>query len=182
MSAARRSLVIGAGVVGLCCARALLREGYAVTVIDRDPAGDKASFGNAGGLGVTEILPAAMPGSSSGRSRAGSPIPSALCRSDPRTCRAWRPGSCASCAARRPARRRGSRACWRVCWRLSTTICCRSWPNSGWPATCTASARSGSTTRRRGLSAMRRLTICAVNMALRSRRSASPRPAGWSQR
>jgi D-amino-acid dehydrogenase len=62
MSAARRSLVIGAGVVGLCCARALLREGYAVTVIDRDPAGDKASFGNAGGLGVTEILPAAMPG------------------------------------------------------------------------------------------------------------------------
>jgi D-amino-acid dehydrogenase len=62
MSAARRSLVIGAGIVGLCCARALLREGHAVTVIDRDPAGDKVSFGNAGGLGVTEILPAATPG------------------------------------------------------------------------------------------------------------------------
>ena len=62
MSAAPRSLVIGAGIVGLCCARALLREGHAVTVIDRDPAGDKASFGNAGGLGVTEILPAATPG------------------------------------------------------------------------------------------------------------------------
>jgi D-amino-acid dehydrogenase len=46
MSAARRSLVIGAGIVGLCCARALLREGHAVTVIDRDPAGDKVSFGN----------------------------------------------------------------------------------------------------------------------------------------
>ena len=62
MSAAPRSLVIGAGIVGLCCARALLREGHAVTVIDRDPAGDKVSFGNAGGLGVTEILPAATPG------------------------------------------------------------------------------------------------------------------------
>jgi D-amino-acid dehydrogenase len=62
MSAARRSLVIGAGIVGLCCARALLREGHAVTVIDRDPVGDKVSFGNAGGLGVTEILPAATPG------------------------------------------------------------------------------------------------------------------------
>jgi D-amino-acid dehydrogenase len=49
--------VIGAGIVGLCCARALLREGHAVTVVDRDPAGDKVSFGNAGGLGVTEILP-----------------------------------------------------------------------------------------------------------------------------
>ena len=63
MSAAPRSLVIGAGIVGLCCARALLRDGHAVTVVDRDPAGDKASFGNAGGLGVTEILPAATPGS-----------------------------------------------------------------------------------------------------------------------
>jgi D-amino-acid dehydrogenase len=62
MSAAPRSLVIGAGIVGLSCARALLREGHAVTVVDRDPAGDKVSFGNAGGLGVTEILPAATPG------------------------------------------------------------------------------------------------------------------------
>lgn len=62
MSAAPRSVVIGAGIIGLSCARALLREGHAVTVIDRDPAGDKTSFGNAGGLGVTEILPAAAPG------------------------------------------------------------------------------------------------------------------------
>ena len=62
MNAAPRSLVIGAGIVGLCCARALLHEGHTVTVVDRDPAGDKVSFGNAGGLGVTEILPAATPG------------------------------------------------------------------------------------------------------------------------
>ncbi len=62
MSASSRIVVIGAGIIGLSVARALLREGHGVTVIDRDPAGDKASFGNAGGLGITEILPAAAPG------------------------------------------------------------------------------------------------------------------------
>ncbi len=62
MSGAPHVLVIGAGIVGLSCARAMCRDGHAVTVLDRDPAGDKASFGNAGGLGITEILPAAAPG------------------------------------------------------------------------------------------------------------------------
>lgn len=55
-------LVIGAGIVGLSCADALLQDGHQVTVLDRDPAGDKASFGNAGGIGVTEIVPASVPG------------------------------------------------------------------------------------------------------------------------
>ena len=62
MSGPQRSVVIGAGIVGLSCARMLLRAGHGVTVIDRHPAGDKASFGNAGGIGVTEILAAAAPG------------------------------------------------------------------------------------------------------------------------
>ena len=62
MSAPLNIVVIGAGIIGLSVARALRRDGHGVTVIDRDPAGDKASFGNAGGLGVTEILPAAAPG------------------------------------------------------------------------------------------------------------------------
>lgn len=55
-------LIAGAGIVGLSTARALLADGHNVTVVDRDPAGDKASFGNAGGLGVTEIVPASVPG------------------------------------------------------------------------------------------------------------------------
>lgn len=57
-----RMLVVGAGIIGLSCARALVADGHQVTVLDRDPPGDKASFGNAGGLGVTEIVPASVPG------------------------------------------------------------------------------------------------------------------------
>ncbi|HEY9215262.1 MAG TPA: FAD-binding oxidoreductase [Ancylobacter sp.] len=57
-----RILVIGAGIVGLSCAHALAKDGHIVTVLDRDPPGDKCSFGNAGGLGVTEIIPASVPG------------------------------------------------------------------------------------------------------------------------
>ena len=37
-------VVIGAGVVGLGCAYHLRQEGLAVTVVDRDPEGDKARF------------------------------------------------------------------------------------------------------------------------------------------
>ena len=54
--------VIGAGIVGLAVAHALVRDGARVTVVDRDPGGDKASFGNAGGIGVTECVPASVPG------------------------------------------------------------------------------------------------------------------------
>lgn len=55
-------IVIGAGIVGLATAYHLLREGVCVTVVDRDPEGDKASFGNAGGIAVTEVIPASVPG------------------------------------------------------------------------------------------------------------------------
>lgn len=55
-------IVIGAGIVGLATAHHLLREGVCVTVVDRDPEGDKASFGNAGGIAVTEVIPASVPG------------------------------------------------------------------------------------------------------------------------
>ena len=51
-------VVIGAGVIGLSAAYYLVADGHHVTVLDRDPAGDKASFGNAGGIGISEIIPA----------------------------------------------------------------------------------------------------------------------------
>jgi len=55
-------LVVGAGIVGLGCAYHLRKNGLGVTVVDRDPEGDKASFGNAGGIGISEVVPAAVPG------------------------------------------------------------------------------------------------------------------------
>src|SRR5437016_4337427 len=58
----RHIAVVGAGVIGLATAFHLLKRGARVTILDRDPAGDKTSFGNAGGIGVTEVMPAAMPG------------------------------------------------------------------------------------------------------------------------
>ncbi len=53
---------MGAGIVGLAAAYHLLKEGAQVTVVDRDADGDKCSFGNAGGIAVTEVMPAAAPG------------------------------------------------------------------------------------------------------------------------
>jgi D-amino-acid dehydrogenase len=55
-------VVIGAGIVGLACAWAALRDGARVTVIDRDFEGDRASHGNAGGIAVTESTPIAVNG------------------------------------------------------------------------------------------------------------------------
>lgn len=58
--------VIGGGVVGLNVALALQREGFAVTVYDRDEATDAASRGashrNAGGFAFSDIFPLASPG------------------------------------------------------------------------------------------------------------------------
>ena len=55
-------VVIGAGIVGLSAAYHLHADGHRVTVVDRDPDGDRASSGNAGGIGISEIVPASVPG------------------------------------------------------------------------------------------------------------------------
>lgn len=49
--------IIGAGIVGVSAAAFLQREGYRVTVIDRVPPGEGCSFGNAGGLAFSEVVP-----------------------------------------------------------------------------------------------------------------------------
>jgi len=43
-------LVIGGGIVGVCCALALRRDGHQVTLVDRNEPGTQCSFGNAGTL------------------------------------------------------------------------------------------------------------------------------------
>lgn len=54
--------VVGGGIIGLATAYHLVKSGAQVTVIDRDPDGDRASMGNAGGIAVTEVFPASAPG------------------------------------------------------------------------------------------------------------------------
>ncbi|MFI2714692.1 NAD(P)/FAD-dependent oxidoreductase [Micromonospora sp. NPDC018662] len=57
-------LVIGAGMVGLCCAWFLHRAGHTVTVVDRGEVGDPAacSAGNTGFVGTQGSAPLAEPG------------------------------------------------------------------------------------------------------------------------
>jgi len=54
--------VLGAGVVGLCCAVSLQRAGFSVTLVDRLDPGTGTSFGNAGLIQIDSVVPIATPG------------------------------------------------------------------------------------------------------------------------
>ena len=58
----RRATVIGAGIVGVCCASYLQREGFDVEIVDFADPGTQCSFGNAGGICPGSCVPIAMPG------------------------------------------------------------------------------------------------------------------------
>jgi glycine/D-amino acid oxidase-like deaminating enzyme len=61
-NAARRIGVIGAGIVGVCAASWLQRDGHRVLLIDPADPGTGASFGNAGCFNGSSVTPMAMPG------------------------------------------------------------------------------------------------------------------------
>jgi len=56
--------VVGAGIVGVCCAILLRRQGAEVTIIDAGAPGgtQAASYGNGGWLSPASIVPMSMPG------------------------------------------------------------------------------------------------------------------------
>ena len=54
--------VVGAGIIGICCALKLQMQGHQVTVIDPRPAGTATSFGNAGVVADSMIMPYSAPG------------------------------------------------------------------------------------------------------------------------
>jgi D-amino-acid dehydrogenase len=57
----RQIVVVGAGVIGVCCALYLRRDGHEVTLVDRFSPGEGCSFGNAGLLARSSISPMADP-------------------------------------------------------------------------------------------------------------------------
>lgn len=54
--------IVGAGIVGICCALSLLEKGTRVRLVDRDAPGQGASSGNAGVISPWSCVPQSMPG------------------------------------------------------------------------------------------------------------------------
>lgn len=54
--------VIGAGMVGVCAASFLQRAGHDVFIVEPDNPGEGTSFGNAGCLNGSSVVPMSMPG------------------------------------------------------------------------------------------------------------------------
>ena len=55
-------LIIGGGVVGLCSAYYLAKAGHQVTVVDQSDMEDGCSYGNAGMIVPSHVIPMAQPG------------------------------------------------------------------------------------------------------------------------
>ncbi|WP_229722492.1 NAD(P)/FAD-dependent oxidoreductase [Xylophilus rhododendri] len=58
----RTALVVGAGIVGLTVAKALMDGGHAVRLVDPSAPGSGCSSGNSGALSSGSVAPLAMPG------------------------------------------------------------------------------------------------------------------------
>lgn len=54
-------VIVGGGLIGLCSAHALLRDGHKVTIIESDHPGAGAAIGNAGELTPQQVAPLASP-------------------------------------------------------------------------------------------------------------------------
>ena len=59
---AKSVIIIGGGIIGLCSAYYLQKEGHKVTVIDKSDYSSGASFVNAGYITPSHIIPLAVPG------------------------------------------------------------------------------------------------------------------------
>lgn len=56
------AIVIGGGIVGVCCALYLQREGYRVTLIDPAAPGNSTAKWSCGQMAVSEVIPLSKPG------------------------------------------------------------------------------------------------------------------------
>jgi len=62
MKPAETALVIGGGIVGVCCALYLQRAGYAVTLVDPEAPGNSTAKWSCGQMAVGEVVPLSKPG------------------------------------------------------------------------------------------------------------------------
>ncbi|RTY58302.1 FAD-dependent oxidoreductase [Pantoea sp. YU22] len=62
MSKQQQSVVIGGGIVGVCCALYLQKEGHQVWLIDPAAPGDSTAKWSCGQMAVSEIIPLSKPG------------------------------------------------------------------------------------------------------------------------
>ncbi|KXU34243.1 amino acid dehydrogenase [Ventosimonas gracilis] len=62
MSDAQQAIVIGGGIVGICCALYLQRENWQVTLIDPAEPGDSTAKWSCGQIAVSEVIPLSKPG------------------------------------------------------------------------------------------------------------------------
>ncbi len=58
----KNCIVVGGGIIGLCAAYYLSKEGHKVTIIDKDSISNGASFINAGYITPSHIIPLSSPG------------------------------------------------------------------------------------------------------------------------
>jgi D-amino-acid dehydrogenase len=56
------AVVIGGGIVGVCCALYLQRGGYAVTLVDPEAPGNSTAKWSCGQMAVSEVIPLSKPG------------------------------------------------------------------------------------------------------------------------
>ncbi len=54
--------IVGGGIIGVASALNLARKGFKTTIIDPQTAGRSASYGNAGGLNPSSVVPVNIPG------------------------------------------------------------------------------------------------------------------------
>jgi D-amino-acid dehydrogenase len=58
----QQAVVIGGGIVGVCCALYLQRDGHRVTLIDPAAPGDSTAKWSCGQMAVSEVIPLSKPG------------------------------------------------------------------------------------------------------------------------
>lgn len=57
-----QAIVVGGGVVGVCCALYLQRDGFQVTLVDPDLPGESTAKWSCGQMAVSEVIPLSKPG------------------------------------------------------------------------------------------------------------------------